>query len=308
MSLYDDVKSFPVLLLELGEANPDLFVVSQDMGSVGPFAERFPQRALDIGITEQNLIGVAAGLAARGKLAFVYGMAPFVTMRAFEQVRTDLAYNSRNVKIICVFCGLAAGAWGATHHALEDIALMRAIPGMTVLSPADGLETERAIRAAAEHAGPVYVRMGAYMPVHEKDYEFRIGQAIPLREGSDAAIIATGTMVHPALQAHDRLKEQGIQARVLDMPTIKPLDTAAVRQAAEETGRIVTAEEHSVIGGLGAAVAEVVAEAGVGRLARVGVRDTFCTEVASYPELCAIHGLTAEDIERAVLSLSDKPQ
>lgn len=305
MSLYDDVKSFPALLLELGEANPDLFVLSQDMGSVGPFAQSYPDRAVDVGITEQNLIGVAAGLAARGKLAFVYGMAPFVTMRAFEQVRTDLAYNERNVKIVAVFGGLAAGPWGATHHALEDLALMRAIPGMTVLVPADLHETERAIRAAAEHPGPVYLRMGAYLPVHDRDYEFRIGRAIPLREGSQASIIATGTMVHPALQAHDRLKERGIQVRVLDVHTIKPLDVAAVRRAAEETGRIVTAEEHSVIGGLGSAVAEVLAEAGVGRLARVGVQDTFCTEVASYPELCAKYGLTADGIEQAVLSLLD---
>jgi len=303
MSLYDNVKSFPALLMELGEANPDLFVVSQDMGSVGPFAERFPERAIDVGITEQNLIGVSAGLAVRGKLAFVYGMAPFVTMRAFEQIRTDLAYNNRNVKILAVFTGLMAGPWGATHHAQEDIALMRAIPSMTILVPADGLEAEQAIRAAADHAGPVYIRMGAYLPVHDTDYDFRVGEAIPLREGSDAAIIATGTMVPAALQAHDRLETRGVHARVLDVHTIKPLDIAAVLRAAEETGHVVTAEEHSVIGGLGSAVAEAMAGVGVGRLARVGIQDTFCTEVASYPELCAIHGLTAEGIEQAVVAL-----
>lgn len=305
MSLYDDVKSFPALLLELGEANPDLFVVSQDMGSVGPFADTYPERALDLGITEQNLVGVATGLATRGKVVFVYGIAAFISMRSFEQIRTDLAYNDKNVKITVVFGGLAAGPWGSTHHALEDIALMRSIPGMTVLLPADSHETEQAIRAAAAHPGPVYVRMGAYLPVHETDYEFRIGQAIPLKEGSDALIVATGTMVHPALAAHDRLRARGIHAGVLDMPTIKPLDVAAIRAAAEETGRIVTVEEHSVIGGLGTAVAEVLAEAGTGKLARVGVKDTFCTEVGSYPELCAMHGLTAEGIEQAVLSLLD---
>lgn len=305
MSLYDDVKSFPALLLEMGEANPDLFVVSQDMGSVGPFADSYPERALDLGITEQNLVGVAAGLATRGKIVFVYGIAPFITMRSFEQIRTDLAYNEKNVKIVTVFGGLAAGPWGSTHHALEDLALMRSIPGMTVLVPADPHETERAIRAAADHRGPVYIRMGAYIPVHEIDYQFRIGEAIPLREGSDAAIVATGTMVHPALEAHNRLDERGVHVRVLDIPTIKPLDTAAIRAAAQESGRIVTAEEHSVTGGLGTAVAEVLAETGVGRLARVGVHDTFCTEVASYPELCAMHGLTAEGIEQAVLSLLD---
>lgn len=303
MSIQDNVKSFFEVLLELGEADPNVFVVSQDMGSVGPFAQRFPERAIDVGITEQNLVGVAAGLAIRGKLPFVYGMAPFVTMRAFEQIRTDLAYNGRNVKILAVFTGLAAGAWGATHHALEDIALMRAIPGMTVIAPADMHETERAVRAAAAHPGPVYLRLGAFLPVHEQEYDFEIGRAITLREGTDAAIIATGNMVWAALQARESLQQRGVAARVIDMHTVKPVDAEAVRKAAAETGRLVTAEEHSVIGGLGSAVAEVLAETGAGRLARVGVRDVFCTEVASYPELCAMHGVTADGIERAVLSL-----
>jgi transketolase len=297
------VKSFPDVLLELGEANPDLFVVSQDVGPVGAFSQKYPERALDVGITEQNLVGVAAGLAARGKLVFVYAMAPFVTMRAFEQVRTDLAYNKQNVKIVTIFGGLVAGPWGATHHSIEDIALMRAIPGMTVLVPADPHETERCLRAAAKLTGPVYLRMGAFLPVHEKEYAFQIGRAVPLRPGSDATIVATGTMVRQALEAHDRLKGRGVQAGVLDVHTIKPLDAAAVREAAQRTGHIVTAEEHGVIGGLGSAVAEVLAEAGAGKLARVGVQDTFCTEVASYPELCEMHGLTAAGIEQAVLSL-----
>jgi transketolase len=303
VSLEPAAKSFPEVVLELGEANPDLFVVSQDIGPVGPFSQKYPERALDVGITEQNLVGVAAGLAARGKLVFAYGMAPFVTMRAFEQVRTDLAYNDKNVKIVTLFGGLFAGPWGSTHHALEDFALMRAIPHMTVLSPADPHDTERCLRAAAEMAGPVYIRMGAFLPVHEQEYAFEIGRAIPLREGSDVTVIATGTMVRPALEAHDKLKARGVQAGVLDMHTIKPLDADAVREAARRTGRIVTAEEHSVIGGLGSAVAEVLAEAGAGRLARVGVRDTFCSEVASYPELCEMHGLTADGIEQAALSL-----
>jgi transketolase len=303
MTLQATVKSFPDVLLELAETNPDLFVVSQDMGPVGAFSQKYPERALDMGITEQNLVGVAAGLATRGKLVFVYGMAPFVTMRAFEQVRTDLAYNDKNVKIVVYFGGLVAGPWGSTHHAIEDFALMRAIPGMTVLSPADPHETERCLRAAAGVTGPVYIRMGAFLPIHEEDYAFQIGRAIPLRGGSDGTIVATGTMVRPALEAHDRLKARSVQVGVLDMHTIKPIDADAVREAAKKTGRIVTAEEHGIIGGLGTAVAEVLAEAGVGRLARVGVRDTFCTEVASYPELCEMHGLTADGIEKAVLSL-----
>ncbi len=305
MTLQEAVKSFPELLLELGDANPGLFVVSQDMGPVGPFGQKYPERALDVGITEQNLIGVAAGLATRGKLVFVYGMAPFVTMRGFEQVRTDLAYNRKNVKLVVYFTGLVGGPWGSTHHAIEDLALMRAIPGMTVLAPADPHETERCLRGAAELVGPVYVRMGAFVPVHQEEYAFEIGRAVPLREGSDATIIATGTMVYQALEAHDKLKARGVQAGVLDMHTIKPLDVDAVREAAQKTSRIVTAEEHGIIGGLGSAVAEVLAEAGVGKLARVGVRDTFCTDIASYPELCEIHGLTAAGIEEAVLSLVD---
>jgi transketolase len=306
VTLEAPAKSFPEVFLELGETNPNVFVVSQDMGPIGPFREKFPERALDVGITEQNLIGVAAGIAARGKVVFAYGMAPFVTMRAFEQIRTDLAYNAKNVKVVTLFGGLSAGPWGSTHHAMEDFALMRTIPGMTVLSPADPHETERCLRAVADTVGPAYVRMGAMMPVHEKEFPFELGRAMPLREGSDVTIVATGTMVRDALEAHDRLNAKGVGAAVLDVHTIKPLDADAVRRAAQATGRLVTAEEHSVIGGLGGAVAEVLAEAGVGRLARVGVEDRFCTEVASYPELREIHGLTAEGIEKAALSLLER--
>src|SRR3990170_6132419 len=231
MTLQATVKSFPDILLELAETNPDLFVVSQDMGPVGAFSQKYPERALDVGITEQNLVGVAAGLAARGKLVFVYGMAPFITMRAFEQVRTDLGYNEKNVKIVTLFGGLVAGPWGSTHHAIEDFALMRVIPGMTVIAPADPHETERCLRAVAELPRPAYVRMGAFLPVHEKDFTFQIGKAIPLRDGSDVTIIAAGIMVREALQAHEALKAQGVEAAVLDMHTIKPIDADAVRRA-----------------------------------------------------------------------------
>lgn len=296
-------KSFPDVLVELAEANPNIFVVSQDLGPIGAFSAAHPERALDLGITEQNLVGVAAGLAARGNLVFVYAMAPFVSMRAFEQVRTDLAYNEKNVKIFSVFGGFAAGAWGATHHAMEDFALMRSIPGMTVMAPADPHETERCLRAAAALPGPAYIRMGGFLPVHEDEFPFEVGRAIPLRSGDDATIIASGTMVRAALDAHARLKERGIEAAVLDMHTVKPLDVDAVREAARGTKHVVAVEEHGIIGGLGSAVAEVLAEAGTGRLARVGVRDRFCTEVGSYAELCEMNGLTAEGIERAVLSL-----
>ncbi len=295
-------KSFPVVLVDLA-ADHDVFVVSQDLGPMGSFASAYPQRAFDLGITEQNLIGVAAGIAARDNLVFVFAMAPFVSMRSFEQVRTDLAYNHKNVKVLAPFGGFTAGAWGATHHAMEDFALMRTIPGMTVLAPADGHELEKCLRAVADIEGPAYIRMGGFIPLHEDEFEFEVGRALTLREGADITIIACGTMGRPALEAHERLKARGVSAAVLDMHTIKPLDAEAVRAAAQRTGRIVTVEEHGITGGLGTAVAEVLAEAGTGRLARLGVRDRFCTEVGSQAELCDMNGLNAEGIEQAALGL-----
>lgn len=300
VSLYDNVKSYSEILIELGRENPNIFAVNSDMGTLADFGREFPNRFVEVGIAEQNLIGVAAGLAIRGKIPFVYAMAPFVTMRSYEQIRTDLAYGEKNVKIVSTCTGLSGGPWGTTHHSIEDITLMRVIPGMTVILPADSLETERAIRAAAEHIGLVYIRLGSGEPVYEEDYTFEIGKAVTLREGNDVTIAATGSMVIKALKAHDDLIQQGIKARVLNVHTIKPLDAEAILQAAEETGSIVTAEEHSVVGGLGGAVAEVLAESGVGRLKRVGIQDTFCTTIGSYEELCEIYGLTTKSIVEAV--------
>jgi len=299
-NLYGDIKSYGEILIELGRVNPNIFVVNSDMGTSSAFGREFPNRFVEVGIAEQNLIGVAAGLAIRGKIPFVYAMAPFVTMRSYEQIRTDLAYGEKNVKIISTCTGLSGGPWGTTHHSIEDITLMRVIPGMTVILPADSLETERAIRAAAEHIGLVYIRLGSSEPVYEEDYAFGIGKAVTLRNGDDVTIAVTGRMVVKALMAHDELAQEGIKARVLNVHTIKPLDTGAILQAAQETAGIVTAEEHSVIGGLGGAVAEVLAESGVGRLKRVGIQDTFCTTIGSYDELCEIYGLTAQSIVETV--------
>jgi transketolase len=303
MSGYFTAISSAEVLTELAEANENIVLVSQDFGPVGSFTSRFPDRHFDVGISEQNLVGVAAGLAHAGKLPFVLAMAPFLSMRGFEQIRDDCAYNRNNVKFLAPFAGLEAGPWGATHHAQEDIALLRSIPGMTILSPADPNESLRAVRAAAATDGPVYIRLGFLMPIDGYNTEFRIGEAVTLREGNDVTVIATGGCVNIALIAHDMLKTAGISARIVNMHTLKPIDRTAIERAARETGHIVTVEEHSIIGGLGGAVAEMLAELGTGRLRRIGIRDVFCTEVAPYPELLNIHGIDAAGIEAAVRAL-----
>jgi transketolase len=303
MSGYFTAMSSVDVLVELAERNPDIVLVSQDFGPLGSFTAQFPARHFDVGISEANLIGVAAGLAHAGKLPFVLGMAPFVSMRGFEQIRDDCAYNRNNVKFIAPFAGLEAGPWGATHHAMEDIALLRTIPGMTVLSPADPNESLRAVRAAAAVDGPVYIRLGFLTPIDGYDAAFHIGHAVTVRDGTDVTLIATGGCVNTALAAHDALQAGGISAAVLNVHTIKPLDRDAIERAARTTGRLVTVEEHSIIGGLGGAVAEVIAECGVGRLARVGIRDVFCIEVEPYPELLRIHGIDAAGVEAAARAL-----
>jgi transketolase len=291
------------VLAEMAEKNPDVVVVSQDLGPLRPFSDRFPDRFFDVGISEANLIGVAAGLAHAGKLPFVFAMASFVSMRAFEQLRTDCGYNRNGVKIVAPCSGLEAGHWGATHHAVEDLALLRVIPGMTVLCPADPAEATRAVLAAAEVEGPVYVRIGYILPINGYAEEFEIGRAVPMREGSDVAIAATGASVAQAIGACELLEAEGISARLLNMHTIKPIDRNAIGAAAAEIGRIVTVEEHFVDGGLGGAVAEVLAELGTGRLLRLGLRDEFIMEVAAYPDILKLAGLDAASIAAAARSL-----
>jgi transketolase len=293
------------VLAEMAEGNPDVLVVSQDLGHFRPFSERFPDRFLDLGVSEANLIGVSAGLASAGKLPFVLAMASFVSTRAFEQIRVDCGYNRNGVKILAPCSGLEAGHWGATHHAVEDLALMRMVPGMTVLCPADPAETTRAVLAAAEVEGPVYIRVGYLLPIEGYAEEFEIGRAARIREGSDLAIIATGASVAEAIRAHALLAEQGVSARVLNMHSIKPIDREAIARAATEIGRIVTVEEHFVDGGLGGAVAEVLAELGTGRLLRLGLGNEFITEVASYPDILKLAGLDAASIASAARSLLD---
>jgi len=284
------------VIAELAEKNPDIVVLTQDMGGIGSFAEKFPDRFFDVGISEANLIGVAAGLAQVGKLPFVFAMAPFITMRSFEQIRDDCGYNRNNVKIIAPCTGLETGAWGATHHAVEDLALLRTIPGMTILCPADPDEGTRAVLASAKIDGPVYIRFGYIESLEGYEDTFEIGKAPAIREGTDVAIIATGASVAQAIKAHDILKGDGLSARVINMHTIKPIDREVIETAAKEIGHIITVEEHFVNGGLGGAVAEVMAELGHGRLVRLGLQDEFVMEVASYPEILGLVGLDGESI------------
>ncbi|MGH3055193.1 MAG: transketolase family protein, partial [Gaiellaceae bacterium] len=206
MSGYVAAMSSAAVLVELAEQDPNVVLVSQDFGPIGAFSARFPDRHFDLGITEQNLIGAAAGLAHAGKLPFVLAMAPFISMRSFEQIRDDCGYNRNNVKILAPFAGLEAGAWGATHHAMEDIALLRTIPGMTILSPADPNEAHRCVRAAAAIDGPVYIRLGFLSGIDAYDAPLRVGEAVTMRDGKDVTIIATGGCVASALAAHETLK------------------------------------------------------------------------------------------------------
>lgn len=300
-------KSFSEVLLELAIDDPRICGVSCDCwGFIAPLAQKFPERAVELGIAEQNLIGVSAGLALRGKMPFAIGMNPFVTMRCFEQIRTDLGYGSRNVKVIGGYgSGLMYGGWGCTHHAMEEIALMRLIPTMIVLMPSDAYENEHAIRSVAKIDGPAYIALsGGSLPIGKDESErtFELGKASLLRKGDDITIFGTGMTVGDTLKAYDMLAEKGISARVYSMHTIKPIDKETILQSAKETKLIITIEEHTVIGGLGGAVAEVLADAGAGTpLKRLGLQDIFACMVGSHQDVKNRFGVTSEAIVDVVL-------
>lgn len=287
-------------LAEIGAKYDNLIVLDADLScatKTGTFKKQYPERFFNCGIAEQNLIGVATGLTIAGKLVFCSSFAMFAAGRAFEQVRNAVGYPHNNVKIAATHAGPSVGEDGATHQCNEDIALMRTIPGMTILSPADGNEAKACVRAAAEFDGPVYLRFGR-MPVpmiFDDDYKIEIGKGVTLKDGSDVTIIANGLMVGMALEAAETLKEEGISARVINIHTIKPLDEELVIKAAKETGAVVTAEEHSIIGGLGGAVAETLASTYPVPVLRVGVEDKFGTS-APAAEVLKAYGLTAENI------------
>lgn len=269
-------------LAELGERYPQLVVLDADLSGstmTKSFAEKYPERFFDMGIAEGNMAGVAAGLAACGKIPFMNSFAMFSAGRAWEQVRNSIAYPGLNVKVIGSHGGLSVGEDGATHQCIEDYAIMRAIPGMLVLSPCDGPEMQEAVKALLEYQGPAYMRLGRLAVESVTDtvpeYHFELGKGSVLRDGSDATIIATGMMVQCAYEAAGQLSQEGISLRVIDMHTIKPLDTELVIKAAQETGCIITSEEANIIGGLGSAVAEVVSEHCPVPVVRHGVKDEF---------------------------------
>jgi len=289
-------------LMSLAEEDSRICLVVGDIGFgvVEPFAQRFPTRFLNVGVAEQNMTGVAAGMAMCGKVVFTYSIANFSTLRSLEQIRNDVCYHHADVKVVAVGGGFAYGALGMTHHATEDLAILRSMPGMVVVAPGDPIETELVTGAIVAQPGPCYLRLGrAGEPtVHTSRPEFELGKAIVVREGSDLAMISTGGMLDTAVQVAERIARLGLHARVLSMHTIKPLDRDSVLAAARETGAIFTLEEHSVIGGLGGAVAEVLAESGELRVPfrRIGLPSEFSSHVGSQEYLRACNGLSASAI------------
>lgn len=290
-------------LAKLAETREDVVVIDADLAGstkTGEFRKVAPERFVEAGIAEQDMIGVAAGLAASGKTVFASTFAVFATGRCWEQIRLGCAYPKLNVKIVSTHCGISVGADGASHQALEDISIMRSLPNMTVISPADAYEAYAATLALADHKGPCYMRLGrADVPVlFDEDVGFEIGRARRMRFGSDVSLIGTGQMVSLCLDAADMLESEGISADVINMSTIKPLDGTAVMESVSKTGCAVTAEEHSVIGGLGSAVAELLSENMPAPVVRIGTRDTF-SESGDPDDLFRKYGLTAEDIAAA---------
>ncbi|OUQ60076.1 transketolase [Tyzzerella sp. An114] len=298
-------ESYGNALLELGRKHPEVVVLDADLAGAtktGIFLKEFPERHIDCGIAECNMIGVAAGLAATGKVPFASSFAMFAAGRAFEQVRNSVGYPKLNVKIGATHAGISVGEDGATHQCNEDIALMRTIPGMVVINPSDDVEAKAAVEAAYEHQGPVYLRFGRLaVPVinDRPDYKFELGKGIVLREGKDLAIIATGLEVNESLIAAEKLAEEGIEAKVINIHTIKPIDEDLIVEAAKECGKVVTVEEHSVIGGLGSAVCDVLSAKCPVPVCKIGVQDTF-GESGPAVELIKKYGLDSEGIYNSI--------
>ena len=297
--------SYGNALAELGTEHDNVVVLDADLAAAtktGVFKKAHPDRFIDCGIAESNMIGVAAGLATTGKVPFASSFAMFAAGRAFEQVRNSVGYPHLNVKIGATHAGISVGEDGATHQCNEDIALMRTIPGMVVINPADDVEARAAVRAAYEHQGPVYLRFGRLaVPVinDRPDYKFELGKGVVLREGKDLTIIATGLPVSNCLEAAEKLAADGIDAKVINIHTIKPLDEELIVAAAKDTGKVVTVEEHSVIGGLGSAVCDVLCEQAPTKVLKIGINDTF-GESGPAVELVKKYGLDADSIYEKV--------
>lgn len=295
-----------VAVADVAKDDANIVVIAADMAkALKDFSALYPDKIFDSGIAEQNMMGVAAGLALYGKIVFAFNFASFITMRSCEQVRDDVAYQNLNVKIIGSQSGYAHGSLGTTHHCIEDMGIFRTMPNMKIISPADGVELIKATREAASIEGPVYIRITGrtnHPIVYSEDFDFHIGKAIQLKNGNDITLIGTGSMVYQALKAAEILEEKGISSRVIDMHTIKPLDEDVVMKAAEETKLVVTVEEHNIIGGLGTAVAEVIAEKGLEtKLIRMGINDEY-VHFASYHTLLERGGLTSGSIADKAIS------
>lgn len=301
--------AFIQTLIECARADERIWLLVGDLGYsvVEPFKEEFPDRFINIGVAEQNMTGIATGLALSGKIVFIYSIANFVTLRCLEQIRNDACYHDADVKIVGVGAGFVYGSQGMTHHATEDIAIMRALPRMTVISPSDPVETELATRAIIRQHGTCYLRLTkAKEKIIHKTYPyFEIGKAIPFKAGNDITIICTGSATQRAIQASEHLEKLGIEAGVLIMHTIKPVDVQAIMKIAGETRAIVTLEEHSITCGLGSAVAEILAETDVPHLhfKRLGVKDDYCRVVGDQEYLCDTLGLCIDDIVKAIQHL-----
>jgi transketolase len=297
--------SYGNALVELGQEHEDVIVLDADLAAAtktGTFRKAFPERHWDIGIAECNMTGIAAGLATCGKVPFISSFAMFAAGRAYEQVRNSIGYPKLNVKIGATHAGISVGEDGASHQCLEDLALMREIPGMIVINPSDDVEAKAAVKAAYEHVGPVYLRFGRLaVPVinDNPDYKFEIGKGVVLKEGKDVTIFATGLEVNETIEAEKLLAADGIDAEIINIHTIKPIDRELVVASAKKTGKVVTVEEHSVLGGLGSAVAEVLCEEAPTKLLRIGVNDTF-GESGPAVELLHKYGLDAEGIYNKV--------
>jgi transketolase len=299
-------------LVELGRENPDIVVLDADLSRSTMthfFAREFPDRFFDCGIAEQNMVTIAAGLAASGKIPFASTFAVFAPGRSFDQIRMSISYSRLNVKLVVTHGGISVGEDGASHHSVEDLALIGSLPGFTVIVPADAIETAQAVRTAAASDGPFYIRLcRPKLPlVYNQDYRFEVGKAVTMRPGKDATIIAIGVMLSAALEAADNLGRQGIDCRVLNMPTLKPVDEAAIVKAAGDTGAIVTAEDHLEHGGLGSIISQVVARRHPVPMEFVAVKDTYAKS-GKATELLQRYGLTAKDIEQAVQKVIKKKQ
>lgn len=302
--LRDPRKTFGEALVEAAQNNPNIVAISADSSSgsgMTPFQQRFPDRHIEFGIMEQGIMGFSAGLATTGKIPFVVAIAPFVTARPFEMFRNDLGYMRQNVKVVGRCAGLTYSDLGATHQSLDDIAIIRTIPGVTVINPGDPVDIVKAVHAAAAHIGPVYIKIGSpKMPVlMDEDYPFQIGRGVVMQGGADVTIIGTGTVLSKAAEAARILKQKGIGARLINMHTIKPLDREIVLKAARETGKIVTVEEGYLAGGLGSCIAEFLVTEHPVPMKMIGIDDLFC-DTGPYEDLLAMYGLQGDKIAKTV--------